>query len=74
MLLPEIEHYPPPAIKGKFVQIKYITQVVARFPSFAFFANHPQYIQNAYERFLENRIREKFDFEGVPVRLIFRKK
>ena len=73
-LLPEIERYPPPAIKGKFVQIKYITQVVARFPSFAFFANHPQYIQNPYERFLENRIRENFDFEGVPVRLIFRKK
>jgi GTPase len=74
ILLPEIERYPPPALKGKFVQIKYITQVIARFPSFAFFANHPQYIQNSYERFLENRIREKFDFEGVPVRLIFRKK
>lgn len=74
ILLPEIERYPPPALKGKFIQIKYITQVVARFPSFAFFANHPQYIQNSYERFLENRIREKFDFEGVPVRLIFRKK
>jgi GTPase len=74
ILLPEIERYPPPALKGKFVQIKYITQVVARFPSFAFFANHPQYIQNSYERFLENRIRENFDFEGVPVRLIFRKK
>jgi GTP-binding protein len=73
-LLPEIERYPPPALKGKFIQIKYITQVVARFPSFAFFCNHPQYIQNPYERFLENRIREKFDFEGVPVRLIFKKK
>jgi GTP-binding protein len=74
MMLPEIEKYPPPALKGKFIQIKYITQVNARFPSFAFFCNHPQYIQNPYERFLENRIREKFDFEGVPVRLIFRKK
>jgi GTP-binding protein len=73
-ILPEIERYPPPAIKGKFIQIKYITQVVARFPSFAFFCNHPQYIQPSYERFLENRIRENFDFEGVPVRLIFRKK
>jgi GTPase len=73
-LLPEIERYPPPALKGKFIQIKYITQVVARFPSFAFFCNHPQYILNPYERFLENRIRENFDFEGVPVRLIFRKK
>lgn len=73
-LLPEIVHYPPPATKGKFVQIKYITQVNARFPSFAFFCNHPQYILNPYQRFLENRIRENFDFEGVPVRLIFRKK
>jgi GTPase len=73
-ILREIERYPPPAVKGKFIQIKYITQVNARFPSFAFFCNHPQYIQGPYERFLENRIRENFDFEGVPVRLIFRKK
>ncbi|MBT1704391.1 ribosome biogenesis GTPase Der [Chryseosolibacter indicus] len=74
VILPEIERYPPPATKGKFIQIKYITQVAARFPSFAFFCNHPQYIQPSYERFLENRIRENFDFEGVPVRLIFKKK
>jgi GTP-binding protein len=73
-LLPEIQHYPPPAIKGKHIQIKYITQVTARFPSFAFFCNLPQYIQASYQRFLENKIRENFDFEGVPVRLIFRKK
>lgn len=73
-ILPEIERYPPPAMKGKFIQIKYITQVNARFPSFAFFCNLPQYILGPYERFLENRIRENFDFEGVPVRLIFRKK
>lgn len=74
VMLPEIERYPPPAIKGKFIQIKYITQVNARFPSIAFFCNHPQYIQPAYERYLENKIREHFDFEGVPVRLIFKKK
>lgn len=74
VLLPEIERYPPPAVKGKFIQIKYVTQVNARFPSFAFFCNLPQYIQPPYERYLENRIREHFDFEGVPVRLIFRKK
>jgi GTP-binding protein len=73
-LLPEIERYPPPAIKGKFIQIKYITQVNARFPSFALFCNLPQYIQPAYERYLENKLREHFDFEGVPVRLIFKKK
>ena len=73
-ILPEIERYPPPATKGKLIQIKYITQVNARFPSFAFFCNLPQYIQESYQRFLENKIRENFDFEGVPVRLIFRKK
>jgi GTP-binding protein len=73
-LLPEISHYPPPAIKGKHIQIKYITQVNARFPSFAFFCNLPQYVQESYQRFLENKIRENFDFEGVPVRLIFKKK
>ncbi len=73
-MLPEIVHYPPPAIKGKHIQIKYITQVTARSPSFAFFCNLPQYIQESYQRFLENRLREKFDFEGVPIRLFFRKK
>lgn len=73
-LLPIIERNPPPSTKGKMIQIKYITQVNARFPSFAFFCNLPQYIQPSYQRFLENRIRENFEFEGVPVRLIFRKK
>jgi GTP-binding protein len=73
-MLPEIQHYPPPAIKGKFIQIKYITQVKAHFPSFAFFCNLPQYIQPSYERFLENKMRSYFDFEGVPIRIIFRKK
>jgi GTP-binding protein len=73
-LLPEIARYPPPAIKGKLIQIKYITQVSAKTPGFAFFCNLPQYIQAPYKRFLENRLREKFDFEGVPVRLFFRKK
>ena len=73
-LLPEISHYPPPAMKGKLIQIKYVTQINARFPSFAFFCNLPQYVQESYQRFLENKIRANFDFEGVPVRLIFRKK
>lgn len=73
-LLPLIERNPPPSMKGKQVNIKYITQVNARFPSFAFFCNLPQYIAPSYERYLENRIRDHFDFEGVPVRLIFRKK
>ncbi len=73
-MLPEIVHYPPAATKGKHIQIKYITQIQARSPSFAFFCNLPQYIQESYTRFLENRLREKFDFEGVPIRLFFRKK
>jgi GTP-binding protein len=74
VMLPEIERYPPASVKGKHVNIKYVTQVNARFPSFVFFCNLPQYIQPSYERFIENRMRESFDFEGVPVRLIFRKK
>ena len=73
-ILPEIERLPPPSVKGKLIQIKYITQVNARFPSFVLFCNFPQYIQPSYERYLENKMREYFDFEGVPVRLIFRKK
>lgn len=73
-LLPEIIHYPPAAIKGKYIQIKYITQVNAATPTFAFFCNLPQYIQESYQRFLENKLRENFDFTGVPVRLFFRKK
>lgn len=74
VMLPEIESHPPPSIKGKHIQIKYITQVNARFPSFVFFCNLPQYVQPSYQRFLENKMRENFDFEGVPLRLIFRKK
>src|SRR5690606_14847119 len=73
-MLPEIGNYPPPSIKGKHIQIKYVTQVRARFPTIAFFCNLPQYIQTSYERFLENKLRKHFDFEGVPIRLIFRKK
>lgn len=73
-ILPEIERYPPPAIKGKYVKIKYITQLPTATPTIAFFCNLPQYIKAPYEKFLENKIRDNFDFEGVPVRLVFRKK
>jgi GTP-binding protein len=73
-ILPEIERYPPPAVKGKFIQIKYITQVNARFPTFALFCNLPQYIQPPYQRYLENKMREHFGLEGVPIRLLFKKK
>ncbi|HHP7241067.1 MAG TPA: ribosome biogenesis GTPase Der [Cyclobacteriaceae bacterium] len=73
-LLPEIEKYPPPALKGKYVKIKYITQLPIHTPVFAFFCNLPQYIKAPYERFLSNKIRHYFDFKGVPIKLVFRKK
>lgn len=65
---------PPPAIKGKFIKIKYVTQLPVYTPSFAFFCNFPQYIKEPYKRYIENRMREKYDFSGVPVRIFFRKK
>jgi GTP-binding protein len=74
LILKDIERYPPPSTKGKHINIKYVTQVNARFPSFAFFCNLPQYIQPSYERYIENKMREHFYFEGVPLRLIFKKK
>lgn len=70
----EIENYPPPSMKGKFIKIKYITQVPAQIPTFLFFCNLPQYIKEPYERFLENRLREHFDFSGVPIQCFFRQK
>ncbi len=73
-LLPDIERYPPPAIKGKFVKIKYITQIPTHNPTFAFFCNLPQYIKEPYARYLENQLRKHFSFDGVPIKLIFRKK
>lgn len=75
ILLPEIEKYPPPAIKGKYIKIKYITQLPGGSrPTFIFFCNLPQYIKEAYQRYLVKRIREHFDFEGVPIQVFFRKK
>lgn len=65
--LPLIEKYPPPALKGKFVKIKYVTQLPKPFPAIAFFANLPQYIKDPYKRFLENKLRENWDFNGIPV-------
>lgn len=73
-LLPMIEKYPPPAVKGKYIKIKYITQLPTETPTFAFFCNHPQYIQVQYERYLINNIRQHFNFSGVPVKVIFRNK
>ena len=74
VMLPEIENYPPPAWKGKYVKIKFITQLPTRFPSFAFFCNLPEYVRDPYKRFLENRLRENFDFEGCPVQVFLRQK
>ncbi|MCS6978876.1 MAG: ribosome biogenesis GTPase Der [Flavobacteriales bacterium] len=73
-LLPIIEENPPPAIKGKYIRIKYITQLATPYPSFAFFCNLPQYVREPYKRFLENKMRELFDFHGVPIELFFRAK
>ncbi len=74
VMLPVIEFYPPPALKGKFVKIKYVTQINASSPMFAFFCNLPQYIKEPYRRFIENKLRENFDFTGVPVQIFFRQK
>ncbi|GAB4396685.1 MAG: ribosome biogenesis GTPase Der [Microscillaceae bacterium] len=74
VLLKEIERYPPPALKGKYIRIKYVTQLPGRRPSFAFFCNLPQYVKEPYLRFLENQIRHHFDFEGVPIQVFMRKK
>ncbi|MEW7278624.1 ribosome biogenesis GTPase Der [Aquimarina sp. 2201CG1-2-11] len=73
-LLPIIERNPPPAYKGKYVKIKYITQLPTPQPQFAFFCNLPQYIRDPYKRFIENQLRKEFDFNGVPVSVYFRKK
>lgn len=74
IMLPIIEHYSPPALKGKVIKINYITQLPTPTPSFAFFCNLPQYIKEPYRRYLENKMRENFDFEGVPIALYFRAK
>lgn len=74
VLLQEIEKYPPPAWKGKYIKIKYVTQLPTKNPVFAFFCNLPQYIKAPYTRYLENRIRENFDFEGVPVKIVYKNK
>ncbi len=73
-ILPLIEETPPPAIKGKYIRIKYAQQLPSPSPAFAFFVNLPQYVKDPYRRFLENRIRENWDFSGVPIQIYFRQK
>lgn len=73
-LLPIIENTPPPAARGQYIKIKYITQLKTSIPSFAFFCNFPQLVKDPYKRFIENQLRKHFDFTGVPIRIFFRKK
>lgn len=73
-LLPLIDAYPPPAVRGKHIRIKYITQLPARIPTFAFFTNHPKDIREPYRNFLENKLREHFRLSGTPVNIFFRQK
>lgn len=73
-MLKVIEHMPPPALKGKYVKIKYCMQLPTPMPQFVFFANLPQYVKEPYKRFLENKIREKWDFSGVPIDIYIREK
>ena len=74
-LLPAIENYPPPALKGKYIRIKYVTQLPNTYvPTFVFFANLPQYVKDPYKRFLENKIRAKYEFTGTPIQIFIRQK
>jgi GTP-binding protein len=70
---PVLEAYPPPALKGKYVKIKYVTQMKG-IPMFIFFCNLPQYVSESYKRYLENKLREHFNFSGVPIEIVMRKK
>ncbi len=74
VMLKAIEEYNPPSVKGKYVKIKYVTQLPTHAPAFAFYCNLPQYIREPYKRYLENQIRKHFKFTGVPLRIFMRKK
>lgn len=74
VMQPILDVNPPPALKGKFIRIKYVTQLPTHKPAFAFYCNLPQYVKDPYKRFLENKLRENFNLEGVPIKIFFRKK
>ena len=74
ILLPIIQKTPPPSARGRYIKVKYITQLKTPFPAFVFFCNMPQYVKDPYKRFLENKIREQFNFSGIPIQIFFRKK
>ncbi len=74
VMLAAIEHYPPPAYRGKFITIKYVTQLPTHYPSFAFFCNAPDHVREPYKNYLENQLRKHFNFSGVSISLFFRQK
>ncbi|MEX2597833.1 MAG: ribosome biogenesis GTPase Der, partial [Salibacteraceae bacterium] len=74
VMLPIIEHTPPPATKGKYIKIKYVQQLPTHAPTFAFYCNLPQYINESYRRFIENQMRKHFNLTGVPIQIFFRNK
>jgi len=74
VMLNIIERNAPPAHRGSFIKIKYVTQLPTYYPAFAFFCNNPKYIKPSYKNFLENQMRANFNFEGVPISIFFRKK
>ena len=74
VMLAHIEKNQPPANRGRFVKIKYITQLPLHYPAFAFFCNHPEHVKENYKLFLENKMRKEFDFKGVPMAIFFRSK
>ena len=74
VMLAAIEEFLPPSVKVKYIKIKYITQIPTHTPAFAFYCNHPQHVKESYKRFLENKLREHFDFHGVPVSVYMHKK
>lgn len=73
-MLPEIQKYPPPAVRGKYINIKYVTQLPTNTTTFAFFCSQPKHVKESYMRFLENKLRTHFDLEGIPINIVFRAK
>ena len=74
VMLAAIERFSPPAHRGRFIKIKYVTQLPTYYPAFAFFCNHPKHIKENYKNYLENQLRKNFDFTGVPIGIFFRQK
>lgn len=74
LMLPIIQMTPPPSVKHHYIKIKFVTQLPTHFPTFAFFCNHPKYVREDYRRFLENKLRENYNFSGVPIEIYMRKK